>query len=192
MNESQKLISSLEEIVSRYLSRKQKYAFIYSAETLLGVNTVKKTILRNIYKTLTEDSTAASCENEAEIDARVVRALHLGDPTIVIDLHELNLGWPEKYNVFWEYCQNFLDGAVKNSVDSLLAVDEWHHDTVVHLAKAISVKDLHIQVAAICPDNTPIPHEQWIHLQFWPKNPWNNTSLQYTGRLKVNFMVQIR
>jgi hypothetical protein len=60
-----------------------------------------------------------------------------------------------------------LDGAVKNSVDSLLAVDERHHDTIVHLAKAISVKDLHIQVTAICPaDNTPIPHEQWIRLQF--------------------------
>ncbi|PKY63179.1 hypothetical protein RhiirA4_491276 [Rhizophagus irregularis] len=54
----------------------------------------------------------------------VVRALHLGDPNIVIDLRELNLGRPEKYNIFWEYCQKFLDGAVKNSVDSLLAVDE--------------------------------------------------------------------
>ena len=55
-------------------------------------------------------------------------------------MRELNLGRPEKYNVFWEYCQKFLDGAVKNSVDSLLAVDERRHDTIVHLAKAISVK----------------------------------------------------
>lgn len=124
MNESQKVISSLEELVPRYLSRKQKYAFINSAETLLGTNTVKKSILRNIYKTLTQDSTAANCENEAEVDARVIRALQLGDPKIVIDLRELNLGRPEKYNVFWEYCQKFLDGAVENSVDSLLAVDE--------------------------------------------------------------------
>jgi hypothetical protein len=107
-------------------------------------------------------------------------------------LCELNLGRPEKYNVFWEYCQKFLDGAVRNSVDSLLAVDERCHDTIVHLAKAISVKDLHNQVAAICPDNTPIPHKQWIHLQFWPKNPRNNKSLQYTGRLQVKFMIQIR
>ncbi|GBC46844.1 hypothetical protein GLOIN_2v1782174 [Rhizophagus irregularis DAOM 181602=DAOM 197198] len=168
MNESQKLTSGLEELVPQYLSRKQKYAFINSAETLFGANTVKKSILRNIYKTLTQDSTAANCENKAEIDARVVRALHLGDPNIVIDLRELNLGRPEKYNVFWEYCQKFL------------------------VAKAISVKDLRIQVAAICPDDTPIPHKQWIHLQFWPKNPQNNTSLQYTGRLQVKFMVQIR
>jgi hypothetical protein len=54
MNESQKLISGLEELVPQYLSRKQKYAFINSAETLLGANTVKKSILRNIYKTLTQ------------------------------------------------------------------------------------------------------------------------------------------
>jgi hypothetical protein len=81
-------------------------------------------------------------------------------------LHELNLGRPEKYNVFWEYCQKFLDGAIRNSVDSLLAIDEQCHDTIVHLAKAISVKDLCNQVAAICSENIPIPHEQWIRLHF--------------------------
>ncbi|PKY62938.1 hypothetical protein RhiirA4_490414, partial [Rhizophagus irregularis] len=110
-------------------------------------------------------------------------ALQFGDPKIVIDLRELNLGQPEKYNVFWEYCQKFLDGAVKNSVDSLLAIDERHHDTIVHLAKAISVKDLRNQVAAICPENTPIPHKQWIRLQFWPKNPRNNTNVHYASAL---------
>ena len=81
-------------------------------------------------------------------------------------MRELNLGQPEKYNVFWEYCQKFLDGAVKNSVDSLLAVDERRHDTIVHLAKAISVKNLHNQVTTICSENTLIPHKQWICLQF--------------------------
>jgi hypothetical protein len=53
MNESQKLISDLKELVPQYLSRKQKYVFINSAKTLLGANTVKKSILRNIYKIFT-------------------------------------------------------------------------------------------------------------------------------------------
>ncbi|GES96453.1 hypothetical protein GLOIN_2v1782174 [Rhizophagus clarus] len=195
INKYETLINVLQELkywIPLDISPKQKYAFINSAETLFGTNTVKKSILQNIYKTLTQDSTAANCENEAEVDAHVIRALQFGDPKIVIDLRELNLCRPEKYNVFWEYCQKFLDGAVKNSVDSLLAVDERRYDTIVHLAKAISVKDLRNQVATICPENTSIPHEQWIHLQFWPKNPRNNTSLQYTGHLQVKFMIQIR
>ncbi|GES74670.1 hypothetical protein RCL_jg10246.t1 [Rhizophagus clarus] len=48
-----------------------------------------------------------------------MRALQLGDPKIVI---------------------------VKNSLDSLLAVDERRHDTIVHLAKTIPVRDLRNQV----------------------------------------------
>ena len=44
----------------------------------------------------------------------------------------------------------------------------------------------------MCPDGTPIPPPRWVRLQFWPKNPTAKTSLQYTGKLKVKFMVQAR
>ena len=62
----------------------------------------------------------------------------------------------------------------------------------MHLARAISVKDLRNQIVKICPEGTPIPSVQWLRLQFWPKNPWNLSSLQYTGNLPLKFMIQIR
>jgi hypothetical protein len=40
------------------------------------------------------------------------------------------------------FFQKFLDGVVKNSVDFLLAVDERHYDTIVHLAKFRYLKEL--------------------------------------------------
>ena len=48
------------------------------------------------------------------------------------------------------------------------------------------------QVTSMCPSGTPIPSQQWVRLQFWPKNPTANASLQHTGRLQVKFMVQAR
>ncbi|GBB99452.1 hypothetical protein RclHR1_35260001 [Rhizophagus clarus] len=76
--------------------------------------------------------------------------------------------------------------------DSVIAVDERHHDPIIHLARAISVKDLRNQIVKICPEGTPIPSVQWLRLQFWPKNSWNLSSLQYTGNLPLKFMIQVR
>ena len=42
------------------------------------------------------------------------------------------------------------------------------------------------------PKDTPIPGEEWIRLQFWPKSLKTRTGLQYTGRLRVKYMVQQR
>lgn len=38
--------------------------------------------------------------------------------------------------------------------------------------------------------DVPIPSAQWLRLQFWPKTPTAKTALQYTGRLKVKYMIQ--
>lgn len=72
------------------------------------------------------------------------------------------------------------------------AVDDRRHGEVTHLAKALSVRDLLDQVARQCPEGTSIPSKQWLRLQFWPKNPSLKSSLQYTGKLEVKFMVQAR
>ena len=54
----------------------------------------------------------------------------------------------------------------------------------------MSVQDLVDKVASMCPEGTPIPSPQWVKLQFWPKNPIAKASLQYTGKLRVKFMVE--
>jgi len=62
----------------------------------------------------------------------------------------------------------------------------------VHLATTISVNDLLHQIEHECPSGTLIPSAQWLRLQFWPKNPARLSSLQFTGRLPLKFMVQTR
>ena len=51
---------------------------------------------------------------------------------------------------------------------------------------------MHEQVATRCPPGTAVPSKEWLRLQFWPKNPRKKSSLQYTGRLNVKYMIQQR
>ena len=71
-------------------------------------------------------------------------------------------------------------------------MDDRRHGEVTHLAKVISVRDLHEQVSRRCPPGTPIPSEEWLRLQFWPKTKNASGSMHYTRRLHVRFMVQKR
>ena len=71
------------------------------------------------------------------------------------------------------------------------AADERRHDTITHMARAISLRDLRNQVIKLLPPDVPIPSLEWIRLQFWPKNK-SIKSLQNTGRFQVKYMVQQR
>ena len=62
----------------------------------------------------------------------------------------------------------------------------------MHLAKAISVRDLREQVTNRCRPDTPIPSEEYIRLQFLPARKNTKTAEQYTGKLEVRRMVQQR
>ena len=90
------------------------------------------------------------------------------------------------YNRFWDECRKYLDEEVET------AVDERRHGNATHLAKALSTRDLLSNVAQRCPDGTSLPSEQWLRLQFWPKNATMKSALQYTGRFQVKFMIQQR
>ena len=63
---------------------------------------------------------------------------------------------------------------------------------ITHLAKAISIRDFREQVQKRCPSVTPIPCDEWLQLQFWPKIPKTRAALSHTGRLKVQYMVQAK
>ena len=108
---------------------------------------------------LTGDTSAAETANEAKIDERVRIALDLGDPEITIDLREHNNGRPSKYDIFWEIAAQYLEG---KAVDTVIAVDKRRHDSIVHLATAISVNDLLHQIKRECSPETLIPSAQWL------------------------------
>ena len=63
---------------------------------------------------------------------------------------------------FWACAKEYIEEEVGT------AVDDRRHSTVVHIAKAISVRDLREKVVERCPPNIPIPSDEWIRLQFSP------------------------
>ena len=151
---------------------------------------VKPSVLWYFHHDLTGDATAANDMGEVDIDEKVLQFLQMepDEPSTVTDLCEV-LKHPErktKCDVFWNNAEMFL------SEDIGMAVDERRHSQVTHLAKAISIRDFREQVEAKCPEGTPIPSDEWLRLQFWPKTPKARTALHYTGRLKVRYMEQAR
>ena len=175
--------------IPRYHSNATKRIFVHSFGS---VTNCKSAILRKAYQFLTGDASASRNATESELGERVGEMLSLQDPDLVTDLRINNAGQPERYDVFLEECQKYIVEKVET------AVDDRRHDTVsgdgdvvVHLAAALSVRDLHSQVQKRCPD-APIPSVQWLRLQFWPKRVNVKTSSRYYGRIKVKYMVQSR
>ena len=151
-----------------------------------------KSVLRNIYRTLLNDGSQASCSVEAEVDERVAKAIvNLDDPEIVLDLCSMN-GKPNSshFHQFWAEPRAYLD-------EINLAVDDRRHGDTLHLPFAISVRHLQELISdrlreKYSGDCPPIPSLEWIRLQFWPSNQYTIHSLKYTGRFEVKFAVQVR
>src|ERR1044072_1732841 len=187
LQKNTQIVSELQANAPRFHTRTMRINYMRTCDLLLPK--AKPSALRTIYRMLTGDISAAETFNEKKVDERVRLALELGDPEVTIDLREHNNGRPGKYDVFWEIAAQFLAG---KAADAVTAVDERRHDTIVHLATAISVNDLLHQIESECPPETLIPSAQWLRLQFWPKHPTRFNSLQFTGRLSLKFMVQTR
>lgn len=179
----------LKESLQRYHTRAMRREFIHS----FGKAThAKPAFLREAYRRLTDDASAASSLEEAEVNRRVAQLLDTEDPDLAWDLRLHNTGRPEVYSTFLDECQRYIASAVET------AVDERCHDTVdnsgeviTHLARALSARDLHDEVSKRCPPDTLTPSLQWLRYQFWPRKV-SFTSKQYTGRLKLKHMVQSR
>lgn len=117
---------------------------------------------------LTGDSSSARNLSEKEVDERVAEILEMEDADLVCDLRINNDGRPEQYETFLDQCKRFIDSSVETAVDDRRHDDVVEGESIVHLATALSVQDLHKQVSEKCPDGTPIPSLQWLRLQFWP------------------------
>ncbi|GES91916.1 uncharacterized protein LOC111136195 [Rhizophagus clarus] len=187
VNKHYKIRNNLKQTIQIYHTRAMRKEFIDTVELCIGK--VEKARIRYIYSTWLEDSSASVNLVTQNIDDRVLLIFELGDPELITDLREINEGRIFKYDLFWEYALKYLEGIAQ---ESILAVDERRHDIFQHLAVAISIRDFQNQVLKICPLNIPTPSLQWIRLQFWPKNPTHKSSLQFTCKLPIKFMVQTR
>ena len=147
---------------------------------------IKKSVLRHTYKDLVGDWSAAATTSQAELDERVCAFYELEEPGLIYDLRQLYSGQASLYDTFWEKTKEFLEEDIGT------AVDDRRHTQVVHMAKAISVRDLREQGTNRCRPDTPIPSEEYIRLQFLPARKNTKTAEQYTGKLEVRRMVQQR
>ena len=129
------------------------------------------------------DCSASANLSESEIDRRIAILFELEELSLVFDLRYHFNGKQTKFDIFWENAKQYLEE------DIGITVDDRRHSTVLHVANAISVRDLCEQVSARCPDGTVIPCDEWIR-QFAPINALFCTALRYTGCLKVRHQVQ--
>lgn len=177
------VVQRLTDDMPKFHSRAMRQKFV----NLFGrMANIQPAYLREMYHELSGDCSAASSEIESRVNERVKHALELEDVDAVVDLRHHNKGQPCRYDKFWEACECY----IHSNVDT--AVDDRRHDRIDHLAVALSVPDLLCEVSKRVEPGTPIPSVQWLRLQFWPKTPSAKVALQYTGRLKLKYMVQKR
>lgn len=140
-------------------------------------------LLREFYRQATGDQSASLTTTEKEMDARLREALEMEDPELLIDLRGNNGCKGNRFESFWEKMKIYLNEST--------AVQDRRHGLVTYMAKAISVRDLIDEVSKMCPSE-PIPSEQWVRLQFFPKNSRAKTASQYKSQFPVKMMVQKR
>ena len=184
LQSSQPIIENLKKDIPQYHSRAMRRAAFEKFG--LVIKTTKKSALRYLYKDLLGDSSASANLEESEIDARVDTFFELEEPSLIYDLREHYKGNQSKFDVFWQRAKEYLEEDVGT------AVDDRRHSTIVHMAKAISVRDLREKVKERCPPGTLVPSDEWIRLQFAPSCVSSHTALQYTGKLQVCHKVQQR
>ena len=172
----QPIIEELKKQIPQYHTRAMRRE-VYN-KFGLTTSSIKKSVLRHLYKDLVSDSSASTNLTEHEIDERVASLFELEEPSLVYDLREHFSGRQSQFDVFWEKAKQYLE-------DVGTAVDNRRHSTVVHVAKAISIRDFREKVQKRCPPETPVPSDEWIRLQFSPVSSSSHTALRYTRRLEV-------
>ena len=148
LQSSQPLIKQLKKDIPQYHTRAMKRV-MYEEFGLVTLST-KKSVLRHLYKDLVGDCSASVNLSESEIDERVAALFELEELSLVYDLRDHFSGRQSKFDVFWQRAKEYLEEDIGT------AVDDRRHSTVLHAAKAFSVRDLRERVAARCPDGTPV------------------------------------
>ncbi|CAJ0630111.1 4507_t:CDS:10, partial [Entrophospora sp. SA101] len=113
-------------------------------------------MLNVLYQDLAGDSSTPPNEISKEVKERIHVMLDIQDAEIVFDLHVNNGLKGTEFDIFWnelyEYFNEFIPSVHDRS-------KKW----------------------TLFP-NIYIPSDEYIHLQFWPGNPFANSAIIYTGR----------
>ncbi|ESO88574.1 hypothetical protein LOTGIDRAFT_165357 [Lottia gigantea] len=143
--------------------------------------------MRSIYADLTGDSSASETELIKGVDQKAAEfLLSTEEEEIIYDLRKLNgENGKTKFDAFWEETQKYIEVIVP-------AVHERRHGEQLYLPFIISIEQLRNTIQKRLPTSTDIPSNEWLRLQFWPKNVTSLRALQHTGRFDLKFVVQQR
>ena len=150
---------------------------------------------RAIYAELTGDCSVADNTKLKEVDDRMRLIMKTADPSIIRDLR-VNNSRKAKYDSFWDVAEKKIEELQAAVVDDRRHSDTQDGEVISYMALVISVRDLYEQCVSTAKasglTDEDIPSKSWFRFQFWPKNPYTHTALNYTGRLKIRYMVQQR
>ncbi|KAK3107727.1 hypothetical protein FSP39_020885 [Pinctada imbricata] len=193
------VFGEIREHLPVYSTRAMRRLFIDRYTRKIGV---KSAVLRDMYKYITSDASAAETTAQSEVDNRFLTfILEADDPDLFYDRKKVpregfdssslthlrvNNGRPcdERLNPFWD--------AVKKYIENESVVHERRHGQHTYMPIAISVEDLRAQVLKTLPPDTRAPSVSWLRMNFWPSNPYSKTASSYTGRFEVKYAVQQR
>ena len=113
------------DVIARLTNKQNVYSTRHMRREFLdhyrGFVKIPQSVLHNMYRTLTGDSSAAETASQKEVDERLLEALSLDDPDILLDLCKLNGNVKSsKFDTFW----NELDTFVKELTPAV--DDRWH------------------------------------------------------------------
>lgn len=138
VNKNYEIRTKLKGQLQIFHTRAMKKELMENFELCLGK--CERARLRHIISDLLGDCSASVNSVTHEVDERVNIMIELGDPEFITDLRQLSEGQiNQKFDIFWDYARKYLENTVN---ETLLAVDERRHDTIQHLAQAISIRDL--------------------------------------------------
>lgn len=113
-----------------------------------------------------------------------LRLIFLGETGLIPDLRALNPGRP--LGTYDTYFEKFAE-----VINEVMAADDRRHGEA-HLAPWTSLRDLMAQTAEHLDENTPIPSQSLIRIEFTPKNPYTHSALRFTDKFNVQYKIQRR
>ena len=175
-------LAATEGLPVYHTSQKRK-DFICKYQRMVKTSTGN---MKEIYRELTGDVSAA--ENAAE-DTRRERITNFvmssGDDGRLLDFRTTNGNFGSTvFDAFWDEVQQLFN-------EYTLSVHERRHETYLYLPFAISIREL-IDRIKERKHEIKVPSEEWVRLQFQPRNPSSEVAFSYASRFPIKFQDQRR
>ena len=152
---------------------------------------VCKCVLREMFRFLCDDSSAAENQISSVVEERLLKILLCDDVDIV-------------YVITLVFVYVYVRMVIQTVPGLMSFGQKWRDTSIKSLPKkddmAISctfpllfaVEDLVHIIASRVPEGSAIPTNEWVRLKFCPKDPTTARALHHTGRFAIKFAMQTR